>query len=41
MTRTVAGGGALTAKVRYDTEAGYDYAYLEASNDGGDRPGRT
>ena len=36
MTRTVAGGGALTAKVRYDTEEDYDYVYLEASSDGGD-----
>ncbi len=35
MTRTVAGGGALTAKVRYDAEADYDYVYLEASKDGG------
>src|SRR4029079_5321116 len=35
MTRAVSGGGALTAKVRYDTEAGFDYAYLEASSDGG------
>ena len=35
MTRTVAGGGALTAKVRYDIETDYDYAYLEASSDGG------
>ena len=36
MTRTVAGGGALTAKVRYDAEADYDYVYLQASSDGGD-----
>ncbi len=35
MTREVAGGGALTAKVRYDIEEDYDYAYLEASSDGG------
>ncbi|GAA2136894.1 immune inhibitor A [Nocardioides koreensis] len=35
MTRTVAGGGALTAKVRYEIEDGYDYAFLQASNDGG------
>ena len=35
MTRTVAGGGELTAKVRYDIEEDYDYAYLEASSDGG------
>ena len=35
MTREVPAGGALTAKVRYDIEEGYDYAYLEASTDGG------
>ncbi len=35
MTRTVTGGGALTAKVRYDIEEGWDYAFLEASSDGG------
>ena len=38
MTRdvpAVTGAGALTAKVRYDIEEGYDYAYLEASDDGG------
>lgn len=35
MTREVAGGGALTAKVRYDIEEGWDYAFLEASSDGG------
>ena len=31
----MSGGGALTAKVRYDIEEDYDYAYLEASSDGG------
>jgi immune inhibitor A len=36
MTRAVDGGGALTAKVRYDIEEGYDYAFLEASSDGGE-----
>lgn len=35
MTRTVTGGGALTAKVRYDIEEGWDDAFLEASSDGG------
>lgn len=35
MTRTVGGGGALTAKVRYETEANWDYAFLEASSNGG------
>jgi immune inhibitor A len=28
-------GGVLTAKVRYAIEAGYDYAYIQASTDGG------
>jgi immune inhibitor A len=28
-------GGVLTAKVRYAIEAGYDYAYVQASTDGG------
>ena len=36
MTRDVADGGALTAKVRYDIEAEFDYAFLEASSDGGE-----
>ena len=36
MTRDVDGGGALTAKVRYEIEDGYDYAFLEASSDGGE-----
>jgi immune inhibitor A len=36
MTREVAGGGALTAKVRYDIEEAFDYAFLEASSDGGE-----
>ncbi len=35
MTRDVAGGGELTAKVRYEIEDGYDYAFLQASSDGG------
>jgi len=35
MTRTVAGGGDLTAQVRYEIEDGWDYAFLEASSDGG------
>jgi len=35
MTKAVAAGGALTAKVRYDIEEGWDYAFLEASSDGG------
>jgi immune inhibitor A len=35
MTRTVAGGGELTAKVRYNNEEDYDYAYLQASSDEG------
>ncbi|MGB9012164.1 MAG: immune inhibitor A domain-containing protein [Aeromicrobium sp.] len=29
-------GGELTAKVRYEIEEGYDYAYIQASTDGGD-----
>lgn len=28
-------GAELTAKVRYEIEAGYDYAYIQASTDGG------
>ncbi len=36
MTRDVEGGGALTAKVRYAIEEGWDYAFLEASSDAGD-----
>ncbi|MDQ3664092.1 MAG: immune inhibitor A [Actinomycetota bacterium] len=36
MTRDVPAGGELTAKVRYDIEEGWDYAFLEASDDGGD-----
>lgn len=35
MTRSVSSGGALTAKVRYDIEPDFDYAFLEASTDGG------
>ncbi|GAB2457006.1 immune inhibitor A [Nocardioides hungaricus] len=33
-TRAVDGGGALTAKVRYEIEDGWDYAFLEATSDG-------
>jgi immune inhibitor A len=36
MARAVDGGGALTAKVKYEIEDGWDYAFLEASSDGGD-----
>lgn len=36
MTREVADGGALTAKVRYAIEEGWDYAFLEVSSDGGE-----
>ncbi|WP_309068631.1 immune inhibitor A domain-containing protein, partial [Microbacterium sp.] len=32
---TVPEGGALTAQVSYDIETGWDYAYLEATTDGG------
>jgi immune inhibitor A len=35
MTKAVDGGGALTAKVKYDIEEGWDYAFLEASSDAG------
>jgi immune inhibitor A len=35
MARGVEDGGELTAKVRYDIEEGWDYAFLEASSDGG------
>ena len=35
MHRTVSGGGALTANVRYEIEADFDYAFVEASSDGG------
>jgi immune inhibitor A len=35
MTRQVADGGDLTAKVKYSIEDGWDYAFLEASDDGG------
>jgi immune inhibitor A len=35
MRRTVDGGGALTAQVKYEIEDGWDYAFLEASSDGG------
>ncbi len=36
MTREVADGGELTAKVRYAIEEGWDYAFLEVSSDGGE-----
>lgn len=36
MTRGVDNGGELTAKVRYEIEEEYDYAFLEASSDGGE-----
>ena len=35
MTRTGVSGTALSAKVRYAIEESYDYAFLEASSDGG------
>lgn len=35
MTRTGVSGTALSAKVRYAIEESYDYAFLEASTDGG------
>ena len=35
MSTAVDGGGALTAKVNYEIEDGFDYAFLEASSDGG------
>jgi immune inhibitor A len=35
MTREIDAGGELTAKVRYEIEAGWDYAFLESSSDGG------
>ena len=35
MTRAVTTGGPLTAKVRYDIEEDWDYAFLEVSSDGG------
>ena len=34
MTHAVTGGGALTARVKYQIENNYDYAYLEATSDG-------
>ena len=36
MTRTSTAAATLTAKVRYAIEEGWDYAFLEASSDGGD-----
>ena len=36
MTRDIESGGDLTATVKYDIEQDYDYAFLEASTDGGD-----
>jgi immune inhibitor A len=35
MKRAVDGGGALTAKVKYEIEDGWDYAFLEVSSDNG------
>jgi immune inhibitor A len=35
MSKPVSGGGALTADVSYDIEQHFDYAFLEASTDGG------
>ena len=35
MTKTGITGGALTAKVRYETEPFWDYVFLEASSNGG------
>ncbi len=35
MTRSVSGGGQLSAQARWEIESGYDYAFLEASSDGG------
>jgi immune inhibitor A len=35
MKRAVDGGGELTAKVKYEIEDGWDYAFLEVSNDNG------
>ncbi|MGZ9275654.1 MAG: immune inhibitor A domain-containing protein [Candidatus Limnocylindrales bacterium] len=35
MTKAVPGGGALTAKVRYDIEFDWDYAFLQSSIDNG------
>ena len=35
MTRAVTSGGALTAQVRYEIEFDWDYAFLEASTNGG------
>lgn len=36
MGRLVDGGGALTAKVRYEIETAWDYAFLEVSSDEGE-----
>ena len=36
MTTGVAGGGPLTAQVRYSIEEGWDYAFLESTSDGGE-----
>lgn len=36
MTLPIEAGGALTAKVSYEIEDGWDYAFLEASTDGGE-----
>ena len=34
MTKTVSGGGALTAQVNFTIEEHFDYAFLEASSNG-------
>jgi immune inhibitor A len=36
LTTEVSGGGPLTAQVRFEIEEGWDYAFLEASRDGGE-----
>ena len=36
MTNEAQAGGELTAKVRYEIEPGYDYAFLESTDDGGE-----
>ena len=36
MTNELEAGGELTAKVRYEIEPGFDYAFLESTNDGGE-----
>ncbi len=36
MTHELEAGGELTAQVSYEIEAGYDYAFLESTSDGGE-----